>query len=119
MQLAVIGEGDLDLEEEAIELRLWKGVGPLHLDGVLGRQHEKGQGQRVGGLADRHGALLHRLEERRLGLGRGAVYLVGQHQVGKDRSALELEATPAEIGVDQDVRPGDIRGHEIGRELDA
>jgi hypothetical protein len=34
----------------------------------------------------RHLALLHRLQQRGLGLGRRAVDLVGQQQVGEDRA---------------------------------
>jgi hypothetical protein len=40
---------------------------------------------------DRHLALLHRLEQRGLGLGRRAVDLVGQEQVGEHRALAEPE----------------------------
>ena len=92
MQLLARGRFDAQLEEEAIELRLGQRVGPLHLDRVLRRQHEERRRQRVGLLADRDRLLLHRLEQRRLRLGRGAVDLVGQHDVREDRPLLELEA---------------------------
>ncbi len=38
-----------------------------------------------------HLAFIHGFEQCRLGLGRGAIDLVGQHDVGKNRSALELK----------------------------
>ena len=64
------GIPDAKLEHEPVELRLGQGIGALLLDRVLGRQHEEGIGELVGGAARRHLMLLHRLEQRRLGLGR-------------------------------------------------
>ena len=92
MQLVARRRLDAQLEHEAVELRLGQRVRPLHLDRVLRRQHEERRRQRVGLLADRDRLLLHRLEQRRLRLGRRAVDLVGQHDVREDRPALELEA---------------------------
>ena len=44
------------------------------------------------GLAvDGHLALLHRLEQRRLGLGRRAVDLVGEQEVGEHRPLAQRE----------------------------
>ena len=77
---------DHDVEHEPVELRFGQRIGPLLLDRVLGRQHEERVGQLVPLAADGHLPLLHRLEQRRLGLGRGAVDLVGQHDVGEDRA---------------------------------
>ena len=62
--------------------------------------------------------LLHRLEQRRLRLRRGAVDLVGQQQVGEDRSGLEAELALAVL-LDKDVRADDVGGHQVRRELDA
>jgi hypothetical protein len=65
-------------------------------------------------------ALLHRLEQRGLGLGRGAVDLVGQDEVGEDRARLELELRrPLLASVLDDVGADDVGGHQVGRELDA
>ena len=65
---------------------------------------------------DRDLTLLHRLEQRRLRLRRGAVDLVGEEEVGEDRPVPELE-----VGVplvpDRGAR--DVGGHQVGRELDA
>jgi hypothetical protein len=63
-------------------------------------------------------ASLHRLEQRRLGLRRGAVDLVGEHDVREDRAALELEALHAVLFGDH-VGAHDVGGHQVGRELDA
>ena len=118
MQLGAARGQRPQLEQEAIELRLGERVGPLHLDRVLRGEHEERRRQRVGLFADGDRLLLHRLQQRRLRLGRRAVDLVGQHDVGEDRPLLELEPPPAGV-VDDQVGPDDVGGHEIGRELHA
>jgi hypothetical protein len=65
---------------------------------------------------DRHLALLHHLQQRALHLGRGAVDLVGQQQVGEDRP--ERGAEVARVLVVH-ARADEVCGHEVGRELDA
>jgi hypothetical protein len=54
-------------------------------------------GHAVGGAGDGHLALLHRLEQRRLHLGRRAVDLVGEHDVGEDRAGLEAKLPPSPV----------------------
>jgi len=62
---------------------------------------------------------LHGLQERGLGLGRRPVDLIGQDHVGEDRALDETEGTPTRVRiVVQDLRSGDIRRHQIRRELD-
>ncbi len=61
------------------------------LDRVLGGDHEEWLGQRVRMRIHSDLALVHGLEQRRLGLRSGAVDLVGQQDVGEDRSPLELK----------------------------
>ena len=69
------------------------------------------------GLAiDRDGPLLHRLQEGRLRLGRRPVDLVRQEEGREDWTPDERELAGLEI---EDARPGDVRRHQIGRELDA
>ena len=71
-------------------------------------------------LGDGDRALLHRLEQRRLRLGRGAVDLVGEHDVGEDRARLELETPCAPRSSSaMIVRADDVGRHQVGRELDA
>ena len=82
---------DPDVEHEAVELRLGQRVGALLLDGILGGEHEEGRGQVVGLAADGHLPLLHGLQQRGLGLGRRAVDLVGQDDVGEHRPLHEAE----------------------------
>ena len=67
-------------------------------------------------MADRHLALLHHLEQRRLHLGGRAVDLVGEQEVAEDRAFLGVEA--ARVGP-VDARADEVARDEIGRELDA
>ena len=107
---------DLDHQHEAVELRFGQRVGALLLDRVLRRHDEERLGQPVGLLADGDLPLLHRLEQRRLHLGRRAVDLVGEHEVGEDRAALGAELLRRGV---VDGGPDDVRGQKVGRELDA
>ena len=62
--------------------------------------------------------LLHRLQQGGLGLGRGAVDLIGQDHVGKDRTAEEAEEPAAGGGVFlEHVGAGDVARHQVGGEL--
>ena len=61
-----------------------------------------GRGIRCTPTVGRQRALLHDLEQRRLGLGRGAVDLVAEHDVGEHRAALELELAVSLV-VDRDT----------------
>ena len=56
-------EGHHDLEEEAVELGLGQGIGPLHLERVLGREDEERRVEREALAGDRDLVLLHRLEQ--------------------------------------------------------
>ncbi len=118
-QLIDAGEGHVDLEHEAVELRLGQRIRALHLERVLGGQHEKRRVQPIYLAADRHGLLLHHLQQGRLGLGGGAVNLVGQHEVGENRAVPKAERLAPAIAFLEDVRADDVRGHHVGRELNA
>ena len=100
---------------EAVELALDQREGaPLRVR-VLGGDHHVGlrEGPRLAVDADL--ALLHRLEERRLGAGRGAVQLVDEDDVGEDRSGPEVPA--AGVG-HEDRDAGDVGRQEVGMALD-
>ena len=60
--------------------------------------------------------LVHRLEQRALCLRRGAVDLVGQHDLGDHRAGPKLELAALLI---EDRDTGDIGRQQVGRELDA
>jgi hypothetical protein len=102
--------------EEAIDLRLGQGVGPLQIDRVLGREDEERIGQLEAIALDGHLSLLHGLEQGALRLGGGAVDLVRQNDVGEDRAGAQGERP---VPRRQDVRARDVGREQIGRELDA
>ncbi len=111
---------DVDAEHEPVELGLGQRIGPLVFDGILGGDHEKGPRQLARLAPGGHRVFLHRLEQRGLRLGRRAVDLVGQDQVGEDGAMDEVQPPLAGTGVGlQDFGPGHVRGHQVGRELDA
>ncbi len=63
--------------------------------------------------------LLHGFQKRRLRFRRGAVDLVGQQNVGEDRTALKLK-TPSAFGrLQHDVGADQVRRHQVRRKLDA
>ena len=92
------------------------GIGALELDRVLGRDHHERARQLVGLRVDADLTLLHRLEQRRLRLGRRAVDLVGEHDVGEHAAGTELEVAARPVP-DRDA--GDVGRQEVGRELHA
>ena len=110
----------MDQEHEAIQLRLGQGIGALLLHGVLRGQHEKGRGEMVEMAARGDAVLLHRLQQGGLRLGRGAVDLVRQHDIGENGALHILKAAPAGlVGLLEDLRAGNVGGHQIGSKLDA
>ena len=105
---------DRDANQKAIELRLGKRVGSLELDRVLGRDDQERRLEPEGLPFHRDLGLLHRLQQRGLGLGRCPVDLVGQQEVREDGARAEFEARLALI---EQKAPGDVGGQEIGRAL--
>jgi hypothetical protein len=108
------------MQQEAIELRLGQRIGAGLLDRILRGQHEERLRQRAGhaGMAD--GALGHRFEQRGLGLGRRAVELVGQQQLGEHRPLLEAEVpSPGAVVFFEQFGAQQVAGHQVGRELHA
>ena len=103
-------------EHEPIELGLRQREGALVLDRVLGGDHQERRRHRVRDTVDGRLPLLHALEQRRLGLRRGAVDLVGEDDLGHDRSRPELELLRLLV---EDREAGDVGRQQVGRELDA
>ena len=75
-----------------------------------------GLGSGMGGVVERDLRLVHRLQQARLGLGGGAVDLVGEHDIGEERAGLEDEF-PAIRLVHRDAQ--DVGGQHVRGELDA
>jgi hypothetical protein len=111
-----VGVAERGADQEPVELRLGQPVGSLEVDRVLGGQDEERIRRRMDRAADGDGALLHHLEQGRLGLGRGPVDLVGQHHVREHRAGAEGDLTGTGV-VDRGAR--DITGKQVGGELDA
>ena len=76
---------------------------------------QNGVGQDDGLVADGDLPLLHRLQQRALDLGRGAVDLVGQQDAGDDRAGPDVER-PGRRAVD--LRAGQVGREQVGGELD-
>ena len=109
-----------DLEHEAVELRLWQRVGAFELDGILSREHIEGLFEHVRRSLNGNAVLLHRLQERRLGLGGCAVDLIREQNVREDGSRGEHHAAPARLRVFLDnVGARDVRRHQVRSELDS
>jgi hypothetical protein len=84
------------LELEPVELRLRQRVGALVLHRVLGGGDDERVGEGVAHAVHGDLPLLHRLQQRRLRLRRGAVDLVGEQEVREHRpSRKENSARPA------------------------
>ncbi len=103
-------------EHEAVQFGFWQRVGTFLLDGVLRRHdHERLRHCQCPAF-EGHLPLLHHFEQRRLSLGRCAVDLVGQQQIGEYRPLAQLELLALHV---VDRMAGDVAGHQVRRELDA
>ena len=111
---------DHDVEHESIELGLRQRVRAFELDRVLRRKDVERFLELVGPALDGDPMLLHRLEKRRLGLGRRAVDFVRQDDVGEDWTRGEHHRASSRGRVLlHEIRAGDVGRHQVGRELDA
>ena len=115
----LIGVIDIDLQQKAVELGLGQRIGTLLLQRVLGRQHMERRGHIIAHPRHRDVMLLHRLQQRRLGLGAGAIDLVSHQQLGKHRPFHEPEAATAAGCFIQHLGANDVRRHQVRCELDA
>ena len=114
-----VGIVDVDLQQEAVELRLGQRIGAFLLQRVLRRQHMKRPRQRVVLAGDRDAALLHRLQQRRLRARAGAVDLVGHQQLAEHRAGNEAERAPAALAFLQHLGAENVGRHQVGGALDA
>jgi len=111
-----LGVAELDLHQEAVELRLGQRERADLMRGVARRDNEERRGQRVRRAVGRDLSLLHRLEQRALRLRRRAVDFVREHQLREDRSLVELEASAIAV---EHGHAEHVRGQQVARELDA
>ena len=83
---------------------------------ILRGDDEERHGQRVCRAVARDLVFLHRFEQRALRLRRGAVHLIDQHHLGKERPGVENEALL--IAVENGVAD-DVGRQQVAGELDA
>ena len=105
-----------ELHQEAVGLCLGQFVRTLLLHGILRGQNGVEWRHGVRGTVDGGLPFLHYLEEGGLRLGRGTVHLVDQHEVGKDRTGVELELLRLHV---KHTGAEHVAGHQVGRELHA
>jgi len=115
----LVGIADVDLQQEAVELGFRQRIRAFLLERVLGRQHVERRGQVVTLAGHRDVALLHALQQCRLGARAGAVDFVGHQQLGEHRTLDEAEGAAAGVGLLQHFGAQDVGRHQVGRELDA
>ena len=106
------------LEQEAVQLSLRKRIGSLLFYGILCGQHQKRLLQHIAFRPHRHSVFLHGLQQGRLGLRRGAVDFIGQHQIGEDGAFLEAEGAFSFL-LYHDIGSRHIAGHQVRGKLDA
>ncbi len=97
---------------EPVQLRLGQGKSAAGAERVLGRDHKEWIGQQTRRAFDRHLPFFHRFQQRALALGRGAVDLVGEHQLSENRARMkgELPTVPIKYRGPQDVTWQQVRG---------
>ena len=113
--IVFIGVAELEAHKETVELGFGKWEGAFELDGVLCGNDKERAWERSGDALDGDLALLHSFEECRLGAGRGSVDLVGEDDLGDERTFTEDELADLLV---VEVDAGDVGGHEVRRELD-
>ena len=86
-----IGIADAQAHQKAIELRFGQRIRAMMFGRILRGDHHEGFGQRQGAAFNGDLLLIHGFEQRRLGLGRGAIDFVGQQEIGEDGAGLEFE----------------------------
>ena len=90
-----VGIADIDLQQEAVELRFGQRIGAFLLQRVLRRQHMEGLGQIVARARHRHMRSCIACSSADCVRGRGAVDFVGHQKLGEDRALDEAEGARA------------------------
>src|SRR5439155_13647412 len=111
-----IRHAQFDPHQKTVELRFgqWKST-DLMLR-ILGRDYKKRFGQLIRNAVDRDLVFLHCFKQRALRLGGGAIYLVDQHDLRKERAAMKHEPL---LGSIEDGIAESIRRQQVTRKLDA
>ena len=103
-------------QHEAIQLRIRQWIGARQFHRILRGDDEKRRRQRMRGAIGGNLLFGHRLEQGALGFRRGAVDFVGEYELREQWAWMEFErALLALVHAHAD----NVRGQEVGRELDA
>ena len=109
-----LGIAQAQAQGETVQLGVGQQLGAGGPGRVLGGDDQEGVGDGVGYAVHRHSALLHGLQKGGLGAAGGAVELIGQEQVAKQRAGLVLHL-PGGLVVEGEA--GEVGGHHIGGKL--
>ena len=106
------GISNTEAHQKPVELGFRKGKRPVIFGRILRGDDHKGLLKRMRLIIDGNLCFTHRFQETALGLRRGAIDLVGQHDVGKDRTRYELKPLflPVKHGDADDVGRQQIAG---------
>ncbi len=88
----------------------------MMLDRILRGDDQEGLWQRKSAAIDRHLRFVHRFQQGRLRAGRGAIDLIGQHDIGKNGPVAKLELARLRI---VNTHAEDIAGQKVAGELNA
>ena len=114
-----VGIADIDLQQEAVELRFGQRIGAFLFERVLRRQHMERCRQVVALAGDGDVLLLHALQQGRLRARAGAVDFVRHQELSEDWALHEAEGAAAGVAFFEDFRPENVGRHQVGGELDA
>ena len=109
-----VGISQIESDQKPIELSFGQGEGAFMIDRILSRNDQKRRRQIKRGAVDGDLALAHRFQQGRLGARSGAVDLVSQNNLRKDRTWSKLELGRLLV---EDGSAGDIRRQQVRRAL--
>ena len=109
--------GNDKFEHKTVHLRFGERISTVLFDGVLRGENEERFFHFSRNAHDRNRVLLHRFEKRGLRLRRRTVDFVRKNYVAEHGTGLELESRVSVFVFYDYVRTGNVRGHEVGREL--
>ena len=116
-QLALGGAirvAERDAHQKAVKLRFRQRIGAQLVVRVLRGNHKKRRGQGAGFAFDGDLFFFHRLQQRALSFWAGAVDLVSQQHLRKNRSWMKHKRLFAAL---VNRHAGEVTGHQVGGEL--
>src|SRR4030095_3428534 len=111
-----VRHAQFDPHQKSVELRFGQRKSADLVLRILSCDHKKRLGQLIRHAIDRDLVLLHRFKQRALRFGSGAVYLIDQHDLRKERPAMKHEALLASI---EDGIAENIGRQQVACKLDA